>query len=361
MTIVIKAQIRRLGAADVQDFREIRLSALKKAPEMFGSVYEHEEKKPMEAFAERLRDAVAFGAYIDGEIIGLSVFKQEDGPKDAHKAHLSGVFVEPEQRGRGVAGMLLRALPAGLLLVMIVRQIPTGIWWMRIFILGALNISLFWSLLFISVYRLPGGVAATVGAVQPLMVVFISAALLGSPIRLMAVLGAICGTAGVALLVLTPNAALDPVGVAAGLAGAVSMAFGTVLTRKWQPPVPLLTFTAWQLAAGGLLLVPVALVFDPPIPMPTGTNVLGLAWLGLIGAGFTYFLWFRGISRLEPTVVSLLGFLSPGTAVLLGWLFLDQTLSALQIIGVLLVIGSIWLGQRSNRTPRARIACRKSP
>ncbi len=76
------------------------------------------------------------------------------------------------------------------------------------------------------------------------MVVFISAALLGSPIRLMAVLGAICGTAGVALLVLTPNAALDPVGVAAGLAGAVSMAFGTVLTRKWQPPVPLLTFTA---------------------------------------------------------------------------------------------------------------------
>ncbi len=125
---------------------------------------------------------------------------------------------------------MLRALPAGLLLVMIVRQIPTGIWWMRIFILGALNISLFWSLLFISVYRLPGGVAATVGAVQPLMVVFISAALLGSPIRLMAVLGAICGTAGVALLVLTPNAALDPVGVAAGLAGAVSMAFGTVLT-----------------------------------------------------------------------------------------------------------------------------------
>ncbi|EIX8900516.1 EamA family transporter [Escherichia coli] len=236
---------------------------------------------------------------------------------------------------------MLRALPAGLLLVMIVRQIPTGIWWMRIFILGALNISLFWSLLFISVYRLPGGVAATVGAVQPLMVVFISAALLGSPIRLMAVLGAICGTAG--------------------LAGAVSMAFGTVLTRKWQPPVPLLTFTAWQLAAGGLLLVPVALVFDPPIPMPTGTNVLGLAWLGLIGAGLTYFLWFRGISRLEPTVVSLLGFLSPGTAVLLGWLFLDQTLSALQIIGVLLVIGSIWLGQRSNRTPRARIACRKSP
>ena len=81
------------------------------------------------------------------------------------------------------------------------------------------------------------------------MVVFISAALLGSPIRLMAVLGAICGTAGVALLVLTPNAALDPVGVAAGLAGAVSMAFGTVLTRKWQPPRA--SAHLYRLATGG--------------------------------------------------------------------------------------------------------------
>lgn len=72
----------------------------------------------MEAFAERLRDAVAFGAYIDGEIIGLSVFKQEDGPKDAHKAHLSGVFVEPEQRGRGVAGMLQPApFPAACVMI----------------------------------------------------------------------------------------------------------------------------------------------------------------------------------------------------------------------------------------------------
>ncbi len=173
---------------------------------------------------------------------------------------------------------MLRALPAGLLLVMIVRQIPTGIWWMRIFILGALNISLFWSLLFISVYRLPGGVAATVGAVQPLMVVFISAALLGSPIRLMAVLGAICGTAGVALLVLTPNAALDPVGVAAGWRGG---GFHGVRNRA-DPQVATSRASAHlyrlQLAAGGLLLVPVALVFDPPIPMPTGTNVLG--WRG---------------------------------------------------------------------------------
>ncbi len=243
---------------------------------------------------------------------------------------------------------MLRALPAGLLLLLIVRQLPTGIWWARIFILGALNFSIFLSMLFISAYRLPGGVAATVGTVQPLMVVVLAYFVLASPIRLLSILAALVGAAGVALLVLTPSAALDPIGVIAGLAGAGAMACGTVLGRKWQPPVSLLTFTAWQLTAGGVLLIPVALIFEPSIPVPTVPNLLGLMWLGLIGAALTYSLWFRGITRLDSSVASSLLLLSPVTAVLLGWLFLDQTLTALQITGVIFVIGSIWLGQRAN-------------
>src|SRR5690606_19289172 len=54
---------------------------------------------------------------------------------------------------------MLRALPAGLLLLLLVRQLPAGIWWARIFVLGALNFSIFWWMLFVSAYRLPGGVA----------------------------------------------------------------------------------------------------------------------------------------------------------------------------------------------------------
>ncbi|CAN7218718.1 EamA family transporter [Mesorhizobium sp. LjRoot246] len=245
---------------------------------------------------------------------------------------------------------MLRALPAGLLLLAVVRQLPTGIWWLRGFALGALNISIFLSMLFVAAYRLPGGVAATVLSLQPLIVVFLASIFLGSPVRASSILAALVGIGGVALLVLTPNAALDGVGVLAGLAGAASMAFGTVLSRKWQPPVSPLTLTAWQLTAGGLLLVPVALAFEPPIPLPTGTNLLGLAWLGLIGAALTYVLWFRGVARLESSVVSFLLFLSPVTAVLLGWVFLDQTLSLPQIVGFGFVICSIWLGQRTTRS-----------
>ncbi|WP_065373987.1 EamA family transporter [Ensifer adhaerens] len=241
---------------------------------------------------------------------------------------------------------LLRALPAGLLLLLIVRRLPHGIWWFRAIALGALNISIFLSMLFVAAYRLPGGVAATVAAVQPLIVVFIAALLLKAPIRPVSLVAAIVGIIGVALLVLTPQAALDEIGIAAGLAGAVSMAFGNVLARKWKSPESLLTSTAWQLAAGGLLLVPVALAFEPAVPFPTVPNLLALAWLSLIGAALTYVLWFRGIARLESAAVSALLFLSPLTAVLLGWVFLGQSLSVLQIVGVLLVIGSIWLSQR---------------
>ncbi|WP_210327629.1 EamA family transporter [Aminobacter carboxidus] len=248
---------------------------------------------------------------------------------------------------------MLRALPAGLLLLLLVRQLPQGIWWARVLVLGALNFSIFWWLLFVAAYRLPGGVAATVGAIQPLIVILLARGLLGAPIRPLSIVAAIAGMAGVALLILTPNAALDPIGIAAGLAGAVSMAAGTVLSRRWQPPVSPLTFTAWQLTSGGLLLLPVALLQEPSLPALSTANLLGLAWLGLIGAALTYILWFRGIARLEPSVVSPLGFLSPMTAVILGWSVLGQSLSAAQIFGMVVVLGSVWLSQRAQQAKPA--------
>lgn len=244
---------------------------------------------------------------------------------------------------------MLRALPAGLLLLLAVRQIPHGIWWLRSAILGALNFSIFWALLFVAAYRLPGGVAATLGAIQPLIVILLARALLGTPVRGLAVLAALAGIGGVALLVLGPKAALDPVGVAAGLASAASMALGTVLSRRWQPPVSALAFTSWQLTAGGALLLPVALLAEPALPPVTTLNVLGIAYLGLVGAALTYVIWFRGLARLEPAVVSSLGFLSPVSAVLLGWALLDQRLSAAQMAGMVIVVGSVWLSQRVQR------------
>jgi len=248
---------------------------------------------------------------------------------------------------------MLRALPAGLLLLALVRELPAGIWWVRACVLGALNFSLFWSMLFVAAYRLPGGVAATIGAVQPLIVILLMPLLLAIPAGRRATVAAATGLGGVALLALTPQADLDPMGIAAALMGAASMACGTVLSRKWRPPVSLLTFTAWQLTAGGLLIAPFALALEPAMPAPSTLNLLGLLWLGAIGAALGYILWFRGIALLEPPLVSTLGFLSPMTAVLLGWVFLDQALTLLQTMGALLVIASSGSGTDLARAQMA--------
>ncbi|HEK2896501.1 TPA: EamA family transporter [Proteus mirabilis] len=249
----------------------------------------------------------------------------------------------------------LRALPAGILLLIIMRQLPQGIWWLRVIILGILNFSLFWWLLFISAYRLPGGVAATVGAVQPLIVLFLSRWLLQTRLSWLSISAALGGIFGVAILILTPNAALDPIGIIAGLGGAFSMATGTVLSRRWQPPVTPLTFTAWQLTAGGTVLLPFALFFEPALPSLTGINLLGLAYLTLIGGALTYIFWFRGLALLGPSSVASLGFLSPLSAVILGWALLGQQLTSLQILGMIVILISIWANQQSEKRERAKL------
>ncbi len=250
--------------------------------------------------------------------------------------------------GYPLMAAMLRALPAGILLIVLTRQLPPPSWLGKLLILGALNFAIFWSALFVAAYRLPGGVAATLGAIQPLIVLLLAKMVLETPLTLRHMVAAIAGIGGVALLVLGPAAQLDWVGVSAALVGAVSMACGVVLTRKWQPPVSALTFAAWQLTAGGLLLLPVAAFYELPLPMLTMTNVAGFVWLGLIGAALTYSFWFRGIERLGPAAVTSFGFLSPLTAVLLGWLVLGEALSVPQMCGALIVLVCVWLG--SSRT-----------
>ncbi|EPX76143.1 EamA family transporter [Salipiger mucosus] len=264
------------------------------------------------------------------------------------------VTTEALPPGYPVTLATLRALPAGLLLLALTRCLPPRNWLARVFLLGAFNFALFWVLLFVAAYRLPGGVAATLGALQAMMVIGMARGWLGTPIRAGAVLAAAAGVCGVALLLTGPEARLDPVGIAAGLGGAASMAAGTVLSRKWQPPVSALSFTAWQLSAGGLILLPLALVLEPPLPPLTMSNLAGLAWLGLIGAAATYAIWFRGVARLEPGAVSMLGLMSPVTAVILGWGWLGQSLTPLQISGAMIVLGSVWFGQRANRPAGVR-------
>jgi probable blue pigment (indigoidine) exporter len=255
--------------------------------------------------------------------------------------------------GRPLLSGLLRALPAGLLLLAATRRLPRGDWWWKSAVLGALNVGIFFALLFAAAYRLPGGMAAVLGAAQPLVVAGLTVLLLTERVRLRTVLAGVLGAGGVALAVLTASARLDAIGIAAGLAGTVSMAFGLTLTKRWgRPGVSLLTATGWQLTAGGLVLVPITLLGEG---LPDGlswANVGGYAYLSLVGTLLAYTNWFSGLERLPAARVSLLGLLSPLVATVLGWAALGQGLTVVQVGGMVLAFGAVVWGQRS---PQVRV------
>ncbi len=262
-----------------------------------------------------------------------------------------GIATEFLPPGHPLMVAALRSLPIGLVLIVALRKLPQGLWWGRMVVLGALNIGVFQALLFVAAYRLPGGVAATAGAVQPLLVVLFSWLVLSERPQRRSVMAAIAGFVGVGLLVLSPGARLDGVGLLAAIAGAVAMGLGTVLTKAWRPPVPLIVFTAWQLAIGGLLLLPVALLVEGPLPALSARNLGGFLYLGLIGTGLAYALWFRGIAKLKTSAVAALGLLSPVVATLVGYIFLQQTLAPVQLLGAGTVLASVLLGQGRQPPP----------
>jgi len=246
--------------------------------------------------------------------------------------------------GRPFTAALLRTLPAGLLLVLWCRRWPAwGDWvgWRRLLVLAALNIGVFQALLFVAAYRLPGGVAAVVGAIGPLVVMGLAWALDHRRPPALALAAGAAGVLGMAALLLSPGARWDMVGVAAALAGTLCMAAGTVWSRRWRPDLPVLAFTGWQLLAGGVMLAPVAWLADPPLPALTAANVAGYVYLSLAGALVAYALWFRGVARLPSVAVSSLGLLSPVTAVVLGWALLGQAMTGVALAGMLVVLGSI--------------------
>lgn len=256
---------------------------------------------------------------------------------------------------------LLRALPAGLLAIAISRQLPRGSWWWKAVVLGALNIGAFFPLLFLAAERLPGGVAAAVAGVQPLLVLGLGSLVLRERIRPATATAAMLGTVGVALVVLSPAAELDVWGILAAVGGVTATGTGMILTKRWGRPstVGPIGYAGWQLTAGGLVLLPLTLVFEGlPAEISPGA-VLGYLWLGTIGGIVAYALWFRGVQQLPVIAPGLLALLSPIVASTLGVLIAGERFTIVQTLGLAITIGALVFGQIAIR-PRRISPCRRA-
>ena len=250
-------------------------------------------------------------------------------------------------------GAVLRALPAGLLLLAVSRRLPHGVWWWRAALLGVLNTGGFFVLVYAVAQRLPSGIAATVMAVSPLAMMGFGWLLLGRRPRAVAIAGGLAGAAGVAVM-LFGGAGVDPLGVLAALAAMILSAIGYVLATRWSD-VDVLASTAWQLVAGGLLVLPAALIVEGPPPALDGPALAGFAYVSLVATAVAFLAWFSGLRRLGPSTAGLIGLLNPLTGVVLGAVVAGETLTPRQLIGLAIVLVGIAVGQSASASRKPRV------
>lgn len=251
--------------------------------------------------------------------------------------------------GHPLYGALLRALPAGLLLLAVRRRLPRGQWWWRSLVLGTLNMSAFFVLVYLAAQLLATSIASTVMATSPVVMMLFGWLLLATPPRVRQLVGAGLGIVGVATML--GGGAVDVRGVLASVAAMVMSSLGYVLTKRWSDGVDVLSLTAWQLVAGSLVLAPVAVAAESP-PHLDERALLGFAYVTVVATALAFAAWFAGLRHLDAGTVGLVGLLNPVTGVLLGTAIAGEALSVRQLFGLALVLAGILLPHTGRRRPR---------
>ncbi|WNI22696.1 EamA family transporter [Streptomyces sp. ITFR-16] len=255
--------------------------------------------------------------------------------------------------GTPLYGAAIRALPAGLLLLALRRERPHGSWWWKAAVLGVLNMGGFFALVYAAAQLLPTSTASTIMATSPVAMMLIAWALVAERPGLRPLLGAAAGIGGVGLMLLTGAVAADVRGVLASVAAMLMSSLGYILTKRWGTGTDVLASTSWQLVAGGLLLLPLAVAVEGAPPALDGPAVLGFGYVTVVATALAFAAWFAGLRRLPAATVGLVGLLNPVTGVLLGTAVAGEALTLRQICGLVLVLAGILLGRprRAVRRP----------
>lgn len=245
-------------------------------------------------------------------------------------------------------GAALRALPAGLLLWALARRRPRGAWWWKAPVLGMLNFGAFFVLVYVAAQLLPSSIAASIMALAPLALAGLAWPLLAQRPTARWAVGAALGLAGVALVVGLGTGAVPLAGVVASAVALLASSLGAILTTRWKDDTPLLATTSWQLTAGGLALVAVALTVEGAPPTVDATGLAAYVGIAVIATALAFVCWFTGLRHLPAGTVGLIGLLNPVAGVLLGVAVGGESLAPPQVFGIVLVLVAIAVSSRAR-------------
>ncbi|AEJ41311.1 hypothetical protein TPY_3158 [Sulfobacillus acidophilus TPY] len=244
---------------------------------------------------------------------------------------------------------------AGVFLLIIRRityhpLIPPRRWWRPLFILGALNTTVYLGASFIALTVIPAGLFNLFVATNPLMVLLVERFVLHRIITRNQWVGLILATAGLALGAgqslwqwQTPMWSLALI-----VLGQTAMALGSVYFHVSHIDLPNIEVNMWQLLTGATLLWPVALGTEGTVPIHWNAQWWGaLVWLiGGVSIG-AMLLWFHLLRHGGARQASFWLLLTPVIGYILGWLLLHEFITWANIGATLLVIGGLILAQLS--------------
>ncbi len=238
-------------------------------------------------------------------------------------------------------GMLLVARASG-----DVVSIPRE-WWGRVAILAFFNIAGWNGFVLFGVQQLPAGRSAILAYTMPIWATLISIAVLHEPLNRRKILGLVLGMAGMAVLLGDDLRHLSELSTGALmiLCAAILWAFGTVLLRKWKPPVAQNTLSGWMMLAGWLPLVILAPFFETRPPSYL-LHLSGFAWFAilyniLLAGMLAHWAWFK-LARTLPVAVSSMSSLPvPVVGVFAGMLVLGERPGLNEFLALVLVLLSL--------------------
>nr|WP_239835846.1 DMT family transporter [Solibacillus kalamii] len=255
-----------------------------------------------------------------------------------------------------------RALLGGILLTVIIWKTRKRVNWRenwKKYCIGAFfNTILFFGLQTAGLLYLPSGLFSVLVYFQPILLGLFAWLLLGESLSPVKILGLFLGFVGVAVVSVDGlTVHVSAIGVTLGLLTAVSWAFGVIYVKKISKEVDAYWMVALQCIIGGVFLLGTGSVFESWSAIEWNRNYLsGLSFGATIGIPLAYILYYNLVNAGEASKVGSYTFLIPIVAVLLGVLFLGETVTYSLVIGMLLVAISIYFVNFQHKTKNKSIS-----